>query len=95
MLDKHSVPWNRPKTGFEWFDEAGVKHRYYPDFYLPKHDLYLDPKNPWERQKGRYKLEYVRSHYPIRLILLDKNEVKEDALLSILKMEPPRGFEPR
>lgn len=95
VFDSHNVRWLRPKKGFEWYDPNGIKHKYYPDFYLPDYDLYLDPKNPWERQKGAYKLEQIKKHHSIRLILLDKHEIQESVLLELLKSEPPRGCAPR
>lgn len=29
-----------------WSDHDDLPRLYYPDFYLPDHNLYLDPKNP-------------------------------------------------
>ena len=35
--------------------------RYFPDFYLPKYDIYLDPKNPYLMQKDFFKMEIIKS----------------------------------
>jgi hypothetical protein len=44
-LDELNIEWVRPDP-IPWIDTAGVTHNYFPDFYLPKYDVYLDPKNP-------------------------------------------------
>lgn len=43
-LDELGIEWYRPEP-LEWVDENGVAHNYFPDFYLPEYDKYLDPKN--------------------------------------------------
>jgi hypothetical protein len=58
FLDAHNIAWTRPDCIF-WFDANNKQHRYWPDFYLPKHNLYLDPKNPIAIIKQREKLEIV------------------------------------
>lgn len=45
-LDKLEIEWIRPDP-LVWVDDDGITHNYFPDFYLPKHDLYLDPKNSY------------------------------------------------
>lgn len=44
-LDEQQIKWLRPKP-IKWLDEDGVTHNYFPDFFLPDYNLYLDPKNP-------------------------------------------------
>lgn len=36
-----------------YWDDDGKQRRYVPDFYLPKYDLYLDPKNDYLIKKIR------------------------------------------
>lgn len=45
QLDNLGVEWERPSP-IKWEDADGIYHNYFPDFYLPYHDIYLDPKNP-------------------------------------------------
>ena len=45
-LDFIGVEWNRPKP-LIWLDESNKKHHYFPDFFLPKYNVYVDPKNPY------------------------------------------------
>jgi hypothetical protein len=45
-LDSIGIDWIRPAP-LKWSDDNGITHNYFPDFYLPKYDIYLDPKNPY------------------------------------------------
>lgn len=45
-LDNIGVDWNRPEEPIPYVTSDGKTHKYFPDFYLPQYDLYLDPKNP-------------------------------------------------
>lgn len=45
-LTDNNIKWIRPKP-LIWIDDNNKKHRYYPDFYLPLYDIYLDPKNDY------------------------------------------------
>lgn len=85
IFDRHNIQWERPKTRFLWVDESGKSHHYYPDFYIPHLDLYLDPKNPWQQKKDRYKLEQVRKNHAIHLLILDKASIEEAVLLKTLE----------
>lgn len=44
-LDADGVKWLRPNP-LLYEDKKGTKRHYFPDFYLPDFDVYLDPKNP-------------------------------------------------
>lgn len=58
-LDKLNIKWIRPKP-IIWFDNVTNKNRlYYPDFYLPEVDLYLDPKNPYAMKNDEHKMKSV------------------------------------
>lgn len=81
-LDENQVKWERP-TYFLWEDLNGLKHRYYPDFYLPEYDVYLDPKNDYliNNVSKRFgitdveKIEKVQHQNGIRIIILDKDNL--------------------
>lgn len=45
-LDELGIEWIRPDSPILWTDRSGKRRNYFPDFYLPEHDIYLDPKNP-------------------------------------------------
>lgn len=68
-LDEHNIEWTRPSP-IPWEDENGTVHNYFPDFYLPMHDLYLDPKNPYAIKAQDHKLNIVLRTYT-NVIILD------------------------
>lgn len=68
-LDEKGIEWHRPKP-IKWND--GHKDRlYYPDFYLPSLDLYLDPKNPFCLQKDKAKMVEVSKKVSIVYVDLE------------------------
>ena len=75
-LDKRDIKWVRTrKIVFWWTDLNSKKRRYYPDFYLPKYNIYLDPKNPYLLEKDMFKLEQVVKENKIKLLYGDKDEI--------------------
>lgn len=58
LLDSLDIDWVRP-TPITWVDEDGKVRLYYPDFYLPNFDVYLDPKNPYCMAKDKLKIANV------------------------------------
>ena len=67
-LDELNVQWIRPEP-IQWQDENGTSHHYFPDFYLPEFDLYLDPKNPAAIKAQTKKLEILKRVLPSLVIL--------------------------
>lgn len=57
-LDKLNIIWIRPKY-IKWVDTNGKNRLYFPDFYLPNYNLYLDPKNQYGMQIGKEKMNAV------------------------------------
>lgn len=88
QLDLNNIEWSRPKH-LLWFDNNKIDHRYYPDFYLPKYDVYLDPKNDVliERINPRFgitdveKIKRVCELNNVRILILDKNELLWDKIV--------------
>lgn len=66
-LDEIDVHWERPEP-VEYQLEGKTKH-YFPDFFLPEYNLYIDPKNTWVISQQREKLEIVSKK--INLLILD------------------------
>lgn len=58
LLDERCIVWHRPAF-IKWQDNTGKIRRYFPDFYLPKYDLYLDPKNPYCMAKDKDKIAAI------------------------------------
>jgi hypothetical protein len=82
MLDANNIKWIKPITAIAWMDSTGKSRKYFPDFYLPAFDLYLDPKNPYAIKQQQEKLTYVVQH--IRLLYGNPSEI----------MAQLAGFEP-
>lgn len=57
-LDKNNIDWDRPKH-IKWVDSTRKARKYFPDFYLPDYDVYLDPKNPYIIAKDKEKIKAV------------------------------------
>jgi hypothetical protein len=66
-LDELDIFWIRPDP-IKWIDHDGKSHNYFPDFYLPDHNLYLDPKNSYAEKKQSEKLSIVAKQ--INLIII-------------------------
>ena len=67
-LDELKIQWTRPKP-LPWADSQGKLHHYFPDFYLPDSNVYLDPKNPAAIESQKEKLGIILKLYPnIRII---------------------------
>lgn len=81
-LDENKIKWLRPKKLF-YVDKKGKKHYYFPDFYLPDYDVYLDPKNDYllnsiNKNFGYNdldKIKWVSEQNKVRIIILDKNSL--------------------
>jgi hypothetical protein len=71
-LDELNVEWIRPDP-IPWIDEEGVTHNYFPDFYLPEQDLYLDPKNPQAIKVQKKKLDMLLTQYK-NIVIIDSIE---------------------
>lgn len=82
-LDSNNIEWSRPHRFF-YKDNKGVQHHYTPDFYLPYYNVYLDPKNdylinqinPHSGFKDIDKIQWVMEQNDIKVIILDKNNLK-------------------
>ena len=75
-LDFLCIEWNRPKEPMEWTDSEDKIHHYFPDFYLPKFNIYLDPKNPQAICQQKEKIDFIHSHYPNVILIRTLIECK-------------------
>jgi hypothetical protein len=55
ILDILLIKWNRPEP-ILYLGPDKKQHRYYPDFYLPDSNVYLDPKNKHLIEEHRDKI---------------------------------------
>lgn len=93
-LDELHIKWNRPTVGILWVDSKGKQRYYFPDFYLPIYDLYLDPKNDKLIKKDQVKLLSVKKS--INLIYGHPNLLIEhlNRLVSLNGFEPLTSSSP-
>jgi len=76
-MDDNNIKWIRDKKiCLYWKDEKGDLRRYYPDFYLPDLNIYLDPKNKYLQEKDAFKLSRVKEHQTITLYTGYLDEIK-------------------
>ena len=85
FLDENNIIWERSrKHCILYIDKQSVQRRYYPDFYLPDLNIYLDPKNPYKASLDEEKLRRVLTQNNIVLVTGTLNEVLDD-MKSILE----------
>lgn len=83
-FDKHNILWTRPKP-LKWIDDNGEEHKYYPDFYLPKYNLYLDPKNNYLLIKDENKIAKVKEQNNVKIFALSVEQLNIDAIGKLIK----------
>lgn len=69
FLDSKNVEWERNRVGFKYSFENKLRN-YFPDFYLKKHNLFLEVKG-YETEKDREKWK----QFPFKLLILKKKEI--------------------
>lgn len=69
FLDKNHIPWTRPKTGYRYIWQE-KEHRYFPDFYLPDQDIYLEVKG---YRTARDEQKWLQ--FPGKLMIIDRNNI--------------------
>jgi hypothetical protein len=67
LLDKLNIEWLRPKP-LKWIDSSKKSHLYFPDFYIPNWNVYLDPKNPYCMDQDKEKIQYFVYNTDINII---------------------------
>lgn len=82
-LDKHDINWVRPKR-LKWIDESGKQRHYTPDFYLPKFDIYLDPKNDYLIKIDSVKVRLCSIQNNVRIHVLNKSQLSWDYIAGLV-----------
>jgi hypothetical protein len=77
-LDSLGVEWIRPEP-LPWVDSLNHTRNYFSDFYLPKYDVYLDPKNSAAYSNQIEKIKVISAKYPNVKILRTLKECEEYA----------------
>ena len=73
-LDEMGIEWERPDP-VKWEDKSGKIRHYFPDFYLPKLNLYIDPKNPAAYNSQQEKIECLLTQMENLVILRSVVEI--------------------
>ncbi len=73
-LDELGIAWTRPEPLAYTMNEKS--HHYFPDFYLPDRDIYLDPKNPHAFNVQREKIQVLLELYPNIRFLTSIEEIR-------------------
>jgi hypothetical protein len=68
-MDAEGIKWDRSRKRhmFRWIDASGDERKYFPDFYLPDFNVYLDPKNDYYLQRDLPKLNYVMDTHKVKI----------------------------
>lgn len=84
LMDFAGIVWIRPGP-IQWIDALGKTHNYFPDFYLPDFDVYLDPKNDYVINKQAEKLKALKQQYS-NILILSKDDICLDFLNKLEKV---------
>lgn len=69
-LEQNNIEWIKPKISFSYFWNNSY-HRYFPDFYLPKYDRYIEVKG-YETERDKEKYKCIKD-----LILIKGNDINK------------------
>ncbi len=82
LLDKYNIKWER-KNIYLYYNFNETKLKYYPDFYLPIENLYIELKGYWT-DKVRNKMKLVLEQNKIKLIILEHENKFEEFIKQLL-----------
>ena len=89
ILESMMIKWERPK--FTNYIINGKSKRYFPDFYLPEYDIYLDPKNDYLIEKDKEKIECVIHQSKINLHILSYEMITKEYIQKLVDLS---GYAP-
>lgn len=77
LLDAESIPWLRPSF-LQYNDGA---NKYFPDFFISNHNIYIDPKNPYKLKSDMVKLTSVVEAHNINLLIITNPSLISEQLI--------------
>lgn len=84
-LDDMNIEWTRPNEPISYLLLTdGKTHNYFPDFYLPKYNIYLDPKNPIAMKVQKEKIDSLRKSMKNLIIIETYEECVNFKVTSVL-----------
>jgi hypothetical protein len=78
VLNKLKINWLRPKA--LKYDNKN----YFADFYLPDHQLWLDPKNDYKARLDKEKIQKVCQQNSINVVILLKDQLTEEFISNLV-----------
>ena len=60
---------------FQYVDKEGLTRNYFPDFYLPEYNVFLDPKNPQAFLVQKDKIDCLTKQYDNIIFLHSIDEI--------------------
>jgi hypothetical protein len=74
ILNELDIYWVRPS--FMWYvDDKLQKRRYYPDFFLPQFNVYLDPKNEYLIKTDIQKIIKVSDQNKLNIVVIGDRHI--------------------
>jgi hypothetical protein len=73
-LDSEKILWTRPEP-IQYVDKEGLTRNYFPDFYLPEYNVFLDPKNPQAFLVQKDKIDCLTKQYDNIIFLHSIDEI--------------------
>lgn len=81
ILNSLEIKWVRP---------SALKYdgkNYFADFYLPEHDVWLDPKNNYKAKQDAEKIRKVIEQNNIKLYVILKEHLTEEYIASLVRSQ--------
>ena len=88
-LDTLNIDWIRPGP-MKWIDSKGRIRNYFPDFYLPEYNIFIDPKNPAAYNQQIEKVTWLKTNIKNLVFLLSEDEIKN--FLPIAQLDRAQSF---
>lgn len=79
ILNGLNIKWTRPSP-LRYDDKL-----YYPDFYLPEFDLYLDPKNDYLIGLDKEKIDKVMQQNGVKVIMVPEGTLNNTGLAQLVR----------
>jgi hypothetical protein len=75
-LDNNGIEFLTHKGRIEYKDDNGEYRSYYPDFFLPNENKYIDVKNDYHFELGKRKFELIfEQNQDLNIIILTKKDL--------------------
>jgi len=80
ILNGLNIDWIRPKY-LKWDDGS---RKYFADFYLPKYDIYLDPKNNYKSKLDEEKINSVIKENSVKVYIISEEQLTAEYITTLV-----------